>query len=42
MAMAKYGTRGYVSVGFQDVNHRTIIGRNDMGMADYIVANNNW
>eukprot|EP00959_Pyramimonas_sp_CCMP1952_P055487 1159591-Pyramimonas_sp.AAC.2 len=42
MAMAKYGSNGYVSVGFQDVNHNTTIGRNDMGMADYIVASNNW
>ena len=42
MAMAKYDSNGYVSIGFQDVNHNTIIGQNDMGMADYIVASDNW
>ena len=42
MAMAKYGSLGYVSVGFQDINHVTIIGQNDMGMSDYIVASDNW
>ncbi|KAK3281981.1 hypothetical protein CYMTET_10261 [Cymbomonas tetramitiformis] len=42
MAMAKYGAAGWISVGFQSNDHVTIVGENDMGQSDYVVASSDW